>query len=850
MRQSGDPHPDASARHGRATALPGEPDAAHQAPPALTHPPTTQRDNAERLRAIVDTAVDGIITIDSSGIVETMNPAAEKLFGYPGSEVVGQNISILMPTPYREEHNGYLAHYLTSGIRKIIGIGREVVGQRKDGSMFPMELSVSEMRLGDRRMFTGIVRDISERRAAEEKLRRLAALLDDSSDAIKVLDLDGTIREWNAGAERMYGYSAAQALKMNVRELLPADRQNEISSAIVRQRQGQRPVPFETQRVTREGLLVDVLCTMTILEARPGSEAAVVITDRNITERKRSEAALRDSEARGRAIVETAVDGIITISADGIIESVNSAAERTFGYEARQMVGQNVKMLMPAPFANEHDGYLRRYGFTGIKKIIGVGREVVGRRQDGSTFPMELSISEVKVGDRRMFTGIVRDISERKRIEHDLVTYARTVEFNNSVLKENQASVEAAAEAKSTFLAHMSHEIRTPMTAILGFAELLLKDHESEQSIEWRRSTLGSIIHNGEHLLALINDILDLSKIEAGKLTVEERPTDLAELLLDVVTLMQVRADAKHLPLRIEAQSPLPDRILTDPTRLRQVLINIVGNAIKFTHQGSVRVVCRFLPDASELQVDVIDTGRGLSPEQSARLFQPFTQADSSTTREFGGSGLGLAISRRLATLLGGQVSLVSAALNQGSTFRTSVAVKLAADARLVPDPFGPNRLREASVAKPAAPSHDLFATRPLTGLKILLAEDGPDNQRLLSHILKRCGADVSVVANGRAAISAVKDAISARRAFDVVLMDMQMPIVDGYEATRQLRADAYAGPIVALTAHAMAGEREKCLQVGCTSYLTKPISLDALISGVLESLKPRGCPVRVLSQG
>jgi PAS domain S-box-containing protein len=830
-----------------ASDKPGESAAAGQSvprPDSNGEDRTGQRDNAERLRAIVDTAVDGIITIDSAGIVETMNPAAERLFGYSAGEVIGQNISMLMPSPYREEHNGYLKHYLSSGIRKIIGIGREVVGQRKDGSMFPMELSVSEMQLGERRMFTGIVRDISERRAAEEKLRRLAALLDDSSDAIKVLDLEGNIREWNPGAERMYGYSAAQALKMNVRELLPADRQSEILDAIARHRRGERLVPHETQRVTRDGRLVDVLCTMTILEARPGSEAAVVITDRNITERKRSEAALRDSEARGRAIVETAVDGIITISAEGIIESVNSAAERTFGYQAKQMVGQNVKMLMPEPFASEHDGYLRRYGLTGIKKIIGVGREVVGKRQDGTTFPMELSISEVKVGERRMFTGIVRDISERKWIEHDLVTYARTVEFNNSVLKENQATVEAAAEAKSTFLAHMSHEIRTPMTAILGFAELLLRDKESEQSPEWRRSTLGAIIHNGEHLVALINDILDLSKIEAGKMTVEERPTEVAELVRDVAHMMQVRADAKKIVLRVEAETALPDRVLSDPTRLRQILINIVGNAIKFTNRGGVRIVCRHLPDAAVLQFDVIDTGRGLTQEQAAKLFQPFTQADSSTTREYGGSGLGLAISRRLAGLLGGEVTLESAKLNHGSTFRVSVNAKLAAGATIVPDPFNAERVRTSGQSRPETPSSDAFETKPLAGLKVLLAEDGADNQRLLSHILRRSGADVSIASNGRAAVSAAEEAVAQSRAFDVILMDMQMPIMDGYEATGALRRAGYRGPIVALTAHAMAGEQERCFAVGCTSYLTKPISMDKLVKGVLDAMPRRGCPV------
>jgi len=802
-------------------------------------------DNAERLRAIVDTAVDGIITIDDSGVIETLNPAAERLFGFAAHEIVGQNINTLMPSPFREEHNGYLRQYLTTGIRKIIGIGREVVGLRRDGSQFPMELAVSEMQLGGRRMFTGIVRDITDRRSAEEKLRRLAAVLEDSSDAIKVLDLDGNIKEWNPGAERIYGYSRADALNLNIREILPADRQEEISDAIARRRRGEKVPPLETKRVTRDGRLLDVLTTMTLLEGWPGSEAAVVITDRDITEQKKSEAALKDNEAWGRAIVETAVDGIITINSEGIIESVNSAAERTFGHEAAAMLGQNVNMLMPDPFATEHDGYLRRYCLTGRKKIIGVGREVVGKRRDGSTFPMDLSISEVRVGERRIFTGIVRDISERKRIEQDLVDYARKVECSNEVLKERRDSAEAAAEARSTFLAHMSHEIRTPMTAVLGFAELLLEDKEAAASPEWRRSTLQTIIRNGEHLLSLINEILDFSKIEAGRLTVEEIPTSVPDLIRDVVDLMRIRSEAKGLSLNVRCEGPLPDRIMSDPLRLRQILINVIGNAIKFTEKGSVNVVCRHLAEPkAQLTCDVIDTGVGISPTQAGRLFAPFSQADSSTTREFGGTGLGLVICRRLAELMRGQVSLIRSQPGVGSTFRITVSARPVPGSIMLDAPFDTLETQEHPLSTAAESPSETPGTPPLAGLHVLLAEDGPDNQRLITHMLRKSGATVTLAENGRAATLAVLTDNPEAKPFDLILMDMQMPIMDGYDATRHLRNQGYRHPIVALTAHAMAGEREKCLQSGCSDYLTKPITMKALVTGIRNALASQSRPI------
>ncbi len=786
--------------------------------------PRQRMDSDERLRAIVETAVDGILTIDERGIVETMNPAAVRMFGFPATDVIGRNITELMPEPYRSEHDAYLRRYLTTGERRIIGIGREVTGQRRDGSQFPMELAVSEMRLDGRRMFTGIVRDITERRAAEEKLRRLAALLDDSNDAIKSLDLQGTITSWNYGAERLYGYPSAQAIGKNIRELLPLARADEVATITGQLASGVKVPPFETQRVTADGDLVDILCTMTLLKGRGGQPDSIVVTDRDITERKRNEAALRASEAKTRAIVEAAVDAIITIDSAGRIESANRAAERLFGYSADELLGNNVNMLMPQPYRDEHDGYIRRHLRTGVKKIIGTGREVIGQRKDGTTFPMDLAISEMTVDDRRMFTGIVRDISERKRIESALKSQASTVEENNRVLQQASERAREATAAKSAFLANMSHEIRTPMTAILGFAEQLA---DGDLSPEGMRGAVQTIRRHGEYLLGILNDILDLSKIEAGKLVVEQLPCNPSQVAAEVEALMRVRAADKGLVFASACRSPIPVTVETDPTRLKQILFNLVGNAIKFTEAGEVRLTMAFEPHVGGgiLEFEIADTGIGMTREQMARLFRPFEQADSSTTRRFGGTGLGLSICQRIAALLGGEIR-VDSDPGRGATFRVRLPVRVAAGTATVAAPL-PVGAGQAADSRPAPDA--------LRGRRILLAEDGRDNQRLISLLLGKAGAEVELVGDGRQALAAVAAAEAAGRPFDVVLMDMQMPEIDGYEATRRLRRSGRLVPVIALTAHAMAGDRQRCLDAGCCDYASKPIDRRALVRMIAE---------------
>jgi signal transduction histidine kinase/CheY-like chemotaxis protein len=371
----------------------------------------------------------------------------------------------------------------------------------------------------------------------------------------------------------------------------------------------------------------------------------------------------------------------------------------------------------------------------------------------------------------------------------------------------------AANRAKSDFLANMSHEIRTPMTAIMGFGDLLL---DGELSSKERLEHVEIIRRNGKHLLGLIDDILDLSKIEAGKMTLEHTPCSPRRIIADVVSLLRVPALAKGLSLTVAYATAVPSSIHSDPTRLRQILMNLVSNAVKFTAKGGVVLTVR-CPDpmgaSPSLSFDVEDSGPGIPPDKLQQVFEPFEQADTTTTRKFGGTGLGLAISQRLAQALGGSLAL-SSTLGVGSKFTLTVATGSLAGVEM------PSGEREAGASDPAPRAKRAPGLRG----RVLLAEDGEDNQALLAMYLRRAGASVTFADNGRVAVEKALAARAAGRAFDLVLMDMQMPELDGYGATQQLRAASYELPIVALTAHAMAGDRDACLAAGCDDYLTKPI--------------------------
>jgi two-component system sensor kinase FixL len=617
-----------------------------------------------RTRAILAAAVDAIIIIDERGTIESLNGAAERLFGYGSDEMVGKNVKMLMPPPYRGEHDGYLKNYNTTGVKKIIGIGREVVGLRKNGETFPMDLAVSEVKMGDRRVFTGIVRDITERKRAEEQLvesdARTRAILAAAVDAIIIIDERGTIESLNGAAERLFGYDAVDMVGQNVKMLMPAPYVAEHDSYL------KNYITTGIEKIIGSGReVVGLRCNgetfpmdLAVSEVRMGGRRLFTGIVRDITERKYAETQLLESEARTRAILAAAVDAIIIIDERGTIESLNGAAELLFGYDAIEMVGQNVKMLMPAPYRGEHDSYLRNYNTTGVKKIIGSGREVVGLRKNGETFPMDLAVSEVAMGDRRVYTGIVRDITERKHAEIQLLNNAAELRERNAELLRSNQELDAFA-----YIA--SHDLKEPLRGIHNYASFLIDDYYDKLDDDGK-DKLDTLKRLSQRLDGLLDSLLEISRL--GRVDFLPKEVDLDSVLHDIVDSLQITLTERNVQLHIP--DPLP-RVRGDAVLLGEVLRNLITNGMKYNEKevrwievGSMldprphKDSRRQLPKA--IAIYVRDNGIGIPEKHHEAVFRIFKRLHSRDAYG-GGTGVGLAITKKVVERHGGEIWIESA---------------------------------------------------------------------------------------------------------------------------------------------------------------------------------------------
>ncbi|WP_051640886.1 PAS domain S-box protein [Thiomicrorhabdus sp. Milos-T2] len=616
------------------------------------------KDSAARMRAIVETVPDGIITISKKGIIETVNPAVLKMFGYESSELLGQNVKVLMPEPYHSEHDGYLGHYHDTGEKKVIGIGREVRAQRKDGSIFPIELSVSEMNVSGEIMFTGVINDISAEVEATKKQK--------------------------------------------------------------------------------------------------------------------------DLQNRNKAILDTVVDGIITINHKGCVETVNPAAEKIFGYSADEIIGENVKILMPNPYRDQHDGYLAHHIQTGEKKIIGIGREVEGLRKDGTVFPLELSVSEMVVNDEILFTGIVRDITERKESE----------------------------KIKEEFISTVSHELRTPLTSIRGSIGLLTGGMAGEFN-EQAQKLLNMAHNNTERLLMLINDILDVSKLESGKMDFNFAPVDVEHLLTQAIESNHGYANQHNVKFVLDNEVS-GAKIHGDEHRLMQVMNNLMSNAAKFAPEGD-EIVIAAIRHHQQIRISVTDHGPGIPKALEPKIFDKFTQADSSDTRQIGGTGLGLNITKAMVEKHNGRIAFVSE-LGVGTTFYIDLPEQVVV---------------EKSIAIPKDTGNP--------SQRILICEDEADIASLLRLMLAQAGFD-SDTAN------TADDAKKLLQENDYVAMtlDIMLPGKNGVDLYKELREDPQQHnlPIVFVSAKANQTKvREGKTLAGIVEWINKPIDESAFIDAIENSI-------------
>jgi PAS domain S-box-containing protein len=631
--------------------------------------------------------------------------------------------------------------------------------------------------------------DAVERAAVERSAdaQRLALLFDGLREhAVYLLDRDGMVSIWSVSAERMTGYGARQMLGRSFAQIHPPEavaagqpqRELELAAA------GVRVGEFARRRA--DGSRYWVEREMTVLRDGPEVHGFAVV-ERDVTTRRHTEQQRQDSTLRLKAIVDTAVDGLVTINERGIMESANPAAERMFGWTAGEMVGRNVSMLMPEPDRSAHDGYLRRYLMTGERRVIGIGREVRGLRRDGTLFPMDLAISETPLpSGRRIFTGLLRDVSDRKRIEAALLT---------------------SDQRKDEFLAVLAHELRNPLAPISNALQVLKHAREQPQRVDAVREVMERQMHQ---LVRLIDDLLDVNRITRGKLHLRRARVELADVVGAAVESSRTAIDAPGHQLVVDLPSE-PVWLEVDAMRIAQVISNLLANAARFTPAGG-RIELRAHSDGESVRISVTDNGIGIARDSLARVFEIFAQLNEPRARASNSLGIGLALVRSLVEMHGGSVTAHSAGPGTGSCFAVNLPLASA------------NEQQEGDVRR--------SASLP-TGLRVLVVDDNIDAADTLAMLLRIFNHDVELAHDGIDAL-----AVAARFRPALVLMDVSMPRMGGLEATRAMRAENWGKRIFicTLTGFGQDADRQRSADAGVDAHLVKPVAPEALQAVIAQA--------------
>ena len=660
-------------------------------------------------------------------------------------------------------------------------------------------------------------------KAAENRFRAIFENVD--ALAIQAYLPDGTIFYWNHASEKIYGFSAAEALGKSLFDLIiPPAIAAETREAVRWMFEHKSGIPAGRLTLKRkDGRPIDVYSSHAIVDSVDHGPMMYCL-DIDLSELTRTERALQQSESQQQMILRTLGEGVFGVDPHGICTFINPAGLELLGYQEQEFIGRNVHQLIhhhrpdKTPFPPEE---------CALRQTLGDGRtrrtDDYFWRKDGKGFPVRVTVSAIN--REGIISGAVTafsDISESRRVTQELELHRSRLEEQvrqrTEQLEVARQGAEASSRSKTSFLANMSHEIRTPLNAVLGMVHLLRRDAPTLEQLD----RLDKIDAASQHLLAVINDILDISKIEAGKLVLDETTVDIKNILSRVVSVLGERAREKGLELRIES-GDFKHSLIGDPTRISQCLINYVGNAIKFTEKGQVIVRAKRIAENDDkvtIRFEVEDSGPGIAEDSIPRLFKIFEQADSSTSRKFGGTGLGLAITRRLAELMGGTVG-VSSAVGKGSKFWFT--------AQLKPNDEAMEALRSTIAGLTPDAVHSTLA-----GRHVLIVEDEFINQEIARELLSELGISADSASNGLQAIELIQ-----RQPYDLVLMDMQMPEMDGLEATRRIRdmPEFMLLPIVAMTANAFAEDRERCLAAGMNDFLPKPVEPEDLKAILLRHL-------------
>jgi PAS domain S-box-containing protein len=792
---------------------------------------TGARETRERLLTTLMSIGDAVMTTDDAGRVDFMNAVAQALTGWPLEDARGKplrEVFHIVNEETRREVESPVEKVLAAGA--IVGLANHTVLIARDGRETPIDDSGAPIRVGEGPI-VGVVlvfRDITDRRQAEEVRLRLAAIVESSDDAIIGKTLEGSITNWNKGAERLYGYTAEEVVGRPISLLAPPDRPNEIPDILARLKRGERIEQFETTRVKKNGEVIDVSLSISPIKNAEGVLIGASTIARDITRRRRIERELLESEERYRAFVRNSSEAIWRFELEepvptelpvdeqielcyrhGYLAECNDAMAEMYGFShAGEIMGARIGDLF-VPDDPNNLNFLRAFINSGYRMAEAESHEV--DREGNPKYFLNNLVGIVEGGRLLRAWGTQRDITERQLAED---------ERDALLLREQEARKQAedANRLKDEFLATLSHELRTPLTAMLGWTKMLRMMDLDEATAE---HALETIERNAKAQARLVEDLLDVSRIITGKLRLEVRPTELLPVVTAAMDAVRPAAAAKSIELHTHLD-PTVGPVSGDPARLQQVAWNLISNAVKFTGRGG-RVEVRLERVDSHVEFTVSDTGQGIAPEFLPYVFDRFRQADGSTTRMHGGLGLGLAIVRHLVELHGGTVRAESAGAGHGATFKVQLPIAALQSAH-----FG-LRLDEKTDEQSAIRNPQSAA---LSGVRVLIVDDEDDARALLRTVLEKHGAEVVAAASAQEALAAVE-----RGAPDVLVSDIGMPEEDGYELIRRVRAlgPERGGRVPAAAVSAYAGEdsRRQALDAGFQLHVPKPVDPEELVSVV-----------------